>query len=99
MNKLKLVRKILDDGYFKTHLEISDDLEYIKFFENKAKDEILEEYEKLKNKIKSNDKFCIGKCQKEYISKERYIEIYCSSCDRVVGKKISKNDSDFSGDS
>ena len=35
-------------------------------------------------KPKEELKFCIGKCEREFIPKDNMIQIYCPSCDRVL---------------
>ncbi len=35
-------------------------------------------------------KFCIGKCQTEFIPKDGMLQLYCPSCDRVKAERPIK---------
>ena len=96
MNHIKMVRRVLDFGYEKALLyaDIGEEEEFTKTLENKSRLDLIQEVKSLKEKIykskPADGKFCIRKCKGEYIPRDGYIEVYCSSCDRIIGKKTIK---------
>lgn len=96
-NHIRLIRRVIDLGY-ESALSYSfgeEEEKFIKSLENKTKEELLDESKKLKNVLnkkpnRTTDKFCIRKCKKEFIKKDNFVEVYCSSCDRTIGKKPIK---------
>jgi NADH pyrophosphatase NudC (nudix superfamily) len=102
MSKIKLVRRILDHGFQKAleYADFGEDEQYTKTLEAKSKEELRNIIKELKEELNSNSvrnqnkdlKFCIGKCQREFIPKDGNIEIYCPSCDRTIAVRPIKND-------
>jgi hypothetical protein len=102
MSKIKLVRRILDHGFQKAleYADFGEEEQYTKTLETKSKEELRDIIKELKEELNSNPvrkqnkglKFCIGKCQREFIPKDGNIEIYCPSCDRTIAVRPIKND-------
>jgi len=105
ISQIKLIRRIIDHGYEKAMNYASTDAEilFTKTLEDKSKTELLDEISNLKQLVASNSnrtsspyqKFCIGKCQREYAPRNGNIEIYCPSCDRFLNSKPIKNYKDI----
>ena len=102
MNKIKMVRRVLDHGFQKA-LEYADfgkEEEYTKTLESKSKEELRDIIKELKEQLNAGSvrnqskglKFCIGKCQREYLPKDGNLEVYCPSCDRTIAVRPIKND-------
>ena len=97
MNQIKMIRRIIDFGYERALLyaDIGEE-EFTKTFENKTRSELIEASRGLKQKIfkakevSADGKFCIGKCNKQFVPKDGFVEIYCSSCDRTLAKRPIK---------
>ena len=102
MFKIKLVRKVLDYGFQKAleYADFGEEEEYTKSLETKTKEELREIVKQLKDELNAGSvrnqkpglKFCIGKCQREYIPKDGNLEVYCPSCDRTIAVRPIKND-------
>ena len=104
-NKIKLIRRVIDHGYDKAfgYANVGDDEDYTKTLQNKTKEELLAVIKELKDSLYTPEtsnrkkspyepKFCIGKCQREFIPKDSNLEIYCASCDRVIAVRPIKQD-------
>lgn len=100
INQIKLIRKIIDNGFSINLGDVDDEL-FIKSLEHYSNKELLELSKSLKDKINKNSiranspykmelKFCIGKCEREYIPNNGLVEIYCPSCDRTILKRPIK---------
>jgi len=101
MSKIKLVRRVLDYGFQKAleYADFGNEEEYTKTLETKSNDELRVIIRELKAELNADSirnqkpglKFCIGKCQREFIPKDGNIEVYCPSCDRTISVRPIKN--------
>lgn len=101
INNIKLIRKVIDYGFEKalTYADGETEETYVKSFDGKNKNELLDEKNRLlellsqtsNRKQSPYQKFCIGKCQREFIPKDGNVEIYCASCDRTIAVRPIKN--------
>lgn len=99
INQIKMIRKIIQFGYESALLyaDIGDEKEFTKTLENKTRNELFEISRTLKGKIYKSKpksvegKFCIGKCNREFIQKDEVLEIYCPSCDRTIATRSIKS--------
>lgn len=98
ITKVKLIRRILSD---KNHKSITlkdhecDIMEEIKdYSEEELKREIENSIKKITQLSGRNKspymKRCIGKCNREYNVNGKTLEIYCSSCERVINTRPIK---------
>jgi len=101
INKIKLTRKVLDIGLDRVmESSDSDELEWLNTLKGKTKEELKNVLTELKTELNNNSirtkkeglKFCIRKCQREYIPKDGNLEVYCPSCDRTIAVRPIKND-------
>jgi hypothetical protein len=101
INKIKLTRKVLEFGLDKVvEYADSDELEWLNTLKDKTNDELKLTLTELKTELNNNSvrtkkeglKFCIRKCQREFIPKDGNLEVYCPSCDRTIAVRPIKND-------